>query len=364
MGHSQPAAKPRNPTASQLRAEANFLARVAAQGGRLAAGAHYVNATTPVDLFCRFDHPCSPIPTNAQRGGICIKCGWGGANAATRFGDMVAERGARFAEGARYTNNKTPVELICSEGHKCSPRPNDIQKGQAICSKCSRKNKRAEAEFLAEVAAQGGRLAEGAAYVEVRQRVQLICKVGHECSPLPKDLQQGGGICSKCSWGLAQAEAEFLAAVALHGGRLAEGAAYVNSATRVAMICRNGHDCRAHPSKVQQGYGICEQCVTVFDRVYLLAHDEAQAIKIGVASGPVRVRGHVARGYRRVAEWRELEHQRVKKTEREVLDHWRSNGWAQVAGAPEEGRTETAVIAHLDRTLTQLKTLLGEPSHA
>jgi len=51
-------------------------------------------------------------------------------------------------------------------------------------------------------------------------------------------------------------------------------------------------------------------CFVTFDRVYLLVHPVG-AIKVGIASGDSRVRGHVGRGYRVVTEWRDLSHDRA-----------------------------------------------------
>lgn len=96
-----------------------------------------------------------------------------------------------------------------------------------------------------------------------------------------------------------------------------------------------------------------------YDRANLLVHADAAAIKVGVAGTPTRVRSHTTRGYELVAQWTGLGHATAVAAERAVVDSWRIAGVDPVAGAPLDGRTETAPATQLEATLAQLTELLG-----
>jgi formylmethanofuran dehydrogenase subunit E len=182
--------------ASSLAAEAAFRARVADLGGVVVG--EYVNAHTPVLLRCAEGHECSPMPNSVQKGhGICRTCaGCDRIAAEAAFWELVAEHGA-IALG-EYVNARTPVPLRCAEGHECSPRPNDVQKGRGICRTCAGQDPvAAEAAFRARVADLGGVVV--GEYVNALTPVSLRCAEGHECSPRPHDVQQGRGICGECA---------------------------------------------------------------------------------------------------------------------------------------------------------------------
>jgi hypothetical protein len=129
----------------------------------------------------------------------------------------------------------------------------------------------------------------------------------------------------------------------------------------VSLICAAGHACSPRPNSLQQGQGICHECLVAFDRVYLLHHPETGAVKIGVASGDARVRQLCDQGYVLVAHWLGLAHSVAVATERTVLKSWRGAGVEHVQEAPRSGRTETAPAAHLWPTYRRLHDLLGAP---
>jgi len=120
-------------------AEAAFWVRVVELGATPAPGAVYRGANTAVPLICAKGHTCNPWPTSVQQGhGVCGTCaGNDQAAAAAAFWVRVALADATPAPGAVYQDAHTPVTLICVQGHVCSPRPNDVQKGHGICGECN-----------------------------------------------------------------------------------------------------------------------------------------------------------------------------------------------------------------------------------
>jgi len=163
-------------------------------------------------------------------------------------------------------------------------------------------------------------------------------------------------------FGPAASEAAFWKNVAKQNGSRVKESVYVNALTAVQLRCGAGHLCSQTPANVQQGRDICAQCVVTYDRVYLLAHRNMQAIKIGIASSEARVRGHLAHDYLLVEQWCDLGHDQARAVERTVLFTWRQAGWEPMGDVPSDGRTETAAFVHLEATRTQLRSLLGEPT--
>jgi hypothetical protein len=193
----------------------------------------------------------------------------------------------------------------------------------------------------------------------------VICAEEHRREIRPHDLKKTRRkyLCSVCSGkDKAAAEARLWAEVAKHGARPAKGAKYINSYTPVPLVCEHGHRCAPLPGNVLAGHGVCDRCRSTYDRVYLLVHPTAGAVKVGVTGSDARVRGHAGRGYRLVAQWTGLEHEAALAAERAVLACWRTGGLEPVAAAPRNGRTETAPIAQLAATRAHLGLLLGAPS--
>lgn len=63
-----------------------------------------------------------------------------------------------------------------------------------------------------------------------------------------------------------------------------------------------------------------------------------------------------------MAEWRDLEHDAARMTERAVVAWWREHGWGPMETAPRDGRTETTSDEHLQETLAYLTAILEDPA--
>ncbi len=292
-------------------AEVAFWAAVEECRALPAPHAVYKNSQTPVALTCAVSHHCAPRPANLLRGqGPCRTCAGNDPEAAeAAFWAAVDKCRALPAHGAVYKNTETPVALICAVGHHCAPRPADLRRGQGPCRTCAGNDpEAAEAAFWAAVERCRALPAAAAVYENKETPVALICAAGHHCAPRPAELRRGQGPCRTCAGNDPKAaEAAFWAAVDNRGARPAANAKYEGSHTPVSLICAAGHACNPRPNSLQQGQGICQECLVAFDRVYLLHHPETGAVKIGVASGNARVRQLCDQGYVLVSHWLGLE---------------------------------------------------------
>lgn len=352
------------------RAEASFLSSAVDCGARLAPGARFVAGHSRVEMVCAAGHTCTPRPGDVRPGRqFCRSCGaTRGDELEADFWARVDELGGRPSAGARYQDQSTPVAVMCAQGHACSPRPSNLrQRGTGLCKICGDNSASAAAAvFWARVVELGATAAPGATYGGRDVPVPLVCAAGHACSPTPKNVRAGQGPCTRCAdeEAAALAKEQFWKTVRTHGARRQPGATYTNVGTPVPLICARGHHTAPYPNHVLAGGGVCGQCAVSYDRVYLLEHEQAGAIKVGIASGPKRVAVHRLRGYRLLAQWTGLEHGVAVAAERAVLANWREGGLEPVPGVPADGHTETAPHAARTRTVAALTAQLGPTEDA
>lgn len=89
--------------------------------------------------------------------------------------------------------------------------------------------------------------------------VTCRCEKGHICKPIPNKIQQGRGMCRQCiNHCPIKAEKEFRKRIIELGGTV-EGE-YKNKTTPVFCKCKKGHFCYPCPENVRKGQGICREC--------------------------------------------------------------------------------------------------------
>lgn len=354
-------------------AAAKFWAAVRAAGAVPAPGAVYSNAKTRVPLVCGQGHECAPMPVLLHNGvGVCAMCTPGTpARAARRFRDALAARGYQSVAGSSYAGWDTPVDVLCERGHPMAVRPVVLLGGGGVCTTCEPTrvfglaDPGLEGRFWARVADLGATTTANSRYVTSGTPVELLCAGGHTVAPRPSNLLAGQGPCAECVGNdQAAAAANFVANLTGRGWRLQPGAAYTGANRPVPVICPQGHTTALYPTSVQQGGGGCAKCTKNYDRVYLMSHPAAGAVKVGVASGWRRLAQNRGRGYQLVEQWTGLGHDEAVRVEGAVHRWWRAEGWDRVEASPPDGRTETAPEAVLDATRVRLRELLGEPTSA
>lgn len=276
--------------------EATFRACVKELGGRVVG--KYVNTLTPVNCVCALGHACRVWPGGVSNGqGMCRTCGGNDPEAAERaFRVRVEELGGRIA--GQYVNNSTRVDVICANGHRCRPLPNSVQQGQGLCRACGGKDPAiAESAFLARVAELGGQVV--GVYRGTNVPVECICPRGHACRTRPSGVRDGQGMCRRCSGrDSAVAGSAFRDHIARLGGQVV--GQYINNRTPVECLCPAGHRCAALPGSVQQGGGFCRRCAGMeWDVLYVVTNPTLKRVKFGVTSRDERrrLRAHRRAGY-------------------------------------------------------------------
>lgn len=174
--------------ASSIAAEAAFRARVTELGGTVVGAYRTIHA--PVEVICSQGHSCAPRPGNVREGrGLCRICaGMDSASAERRFRARVAELGGTVV--GDYTTGHTAVEIRCPQGHLGTPQPVSLLRGQGICRTCARKDPAtAERDFRQKVAEAGGVVL--GPYQNSKTPVRIRCSQGHVTAQLPLHVARG-----------------------------------------------------------------------------------------------------------------------------------------------------------------------------
>lgn len=142
---------------------------------------------------------------------------------------------------------------------------------------------------------------------------------------------------------------------------------YVNARTPVPILCgRCGHVWEAMPRNYRAGKGcpVCAESGFNPDApgfLYLIAHREAQALKVGITNVPEgRLATHKRNGYTTLRVLFHPDGRRVRELERDVIRTLNALGCKPVPDAPKDGRTETVPLSTLDLALTVFKTAVHD----
>ena len=180
------------------------------------------------------------------------------------FVQRLAEHGVTSL-WTEWRGTKATYHCICTNGHECWPRPNQMQQGDGPCFKCGAQLRGRMATTKAEVRFRANLITIGATptYGEwrgVHEPHDVICANGHACNPAPVNIQAGQGPCRICAGNdPALAEAAF-------GKLLAELGAtpgwvkWAGSREPHRVICADGHECWPIPHVARRGISICSIC--------------------------------------------------------------------------------------------------------
>jgi hypothetical protein len=216
------------------------------------------------------------------------------AAAETAFRARLAELGATLLE-PEWLGARNLHRVRCPAGHEIRKRPADLAVGEGLCRTCAGQDPAVNAAaFEASLARQGVTLLEP--YKGSHRPHEARCAAGHECFPWPASVRRGLGACRACA-GLdpKAAERAFRNLLAEHGAILLEP--YKTAVLPHRVRCSAGHECSPMPGNLQRGQGICRICAgKVWDAFYVVLNPVRQHVKFGITSGDPRARLGVHRG--------------------------------------------------------------------
>lgn len=247
--------------ARSLRAEANFRASVAAAGG-VPRYDDWRGSNEPHAVRCAAGHDAFPRPRNVQQGqGICGDCVRRSSQAAhDDFVAALARLGAVL--NGPWAGVNAPHDVTCSAGHACTPEPRNVLRGQGICKTCAGNDRdAAEAEFRSLLARDGVELLEDG-YLGAGAKHLVRCPAGHERPVRPAHVRRRARVCPACERrDSEQARVDFIAALAERGAVMVDESAWHGVNVAHEIRCAAGHVSFPQPRNVLAGQGVCADCV-------------------------------------------------------------------------------------------------------
>ena len=277
-----------------------FRSKVEEFGGQVIEP-EWLGMNVPHRVICKEGHESTPHPGSIHMGrGICRTCsGLDPRVTEARFRGLVKELGGQMVD-APWSGLRGHQPVICADGHQVSPSVASVLRGRGICRVCAGKDPTAAwAAFRRRVDEMGGQMLEPR-WLGCQTQHRVICKAGHECTPLPNGVQQGYGLCATCAGNDTRvAEVAFRSRIAEMGAVIVEPE-WRGSSQPHHVICAQGHDCHPRPNDIQGGSGICRACVrALWDTFYVVTNDALGRVKFGVTASDARIRlgAHRRNGY-------------------------------------------------------------------
>jgi hypothetical protein len=216
----------------------------------------------PIDLLCTEKHKCKPTPANIFRNqGICNVCsGQDFETAKKTFIRIIEEENGGLVIG-EYKGKDIKVSCICPEGHTCMPYPSVVREGGSMCKTCIGQDSEVTKKDFYNIIEDGnGGLVMGD-YIDSHTSVPCICPEGHPCSVIPGSvLYKNNGMCRTCAGQNPEVCAENFYSIIEDdiGGRVL--GIYIDAKTPVHCLCPEDHECYPSPNRIQQGGGMCDRC--------------------------------------------------------------------------------------------------------
>ena len=206
------------------------------------------------------------------------------------FRRWIAELGGEVLE-TEWLGNQVPHLCRCTGGHECRPMPNNVQQGHGICQICAKNDPvTAWESFRSQVTSLGGVVLEPE-YRGNKKHHRCLCAEGHECRPIPACIQRGDGICRVCtSLHPSTAREKFYLRVTELGGVVLEQR-WLSVKKPHHCLCVNGHECYPRPDGVQRGEGVCPICIRkAQDVLYVIRNQTTGWVKFGITNRDGSVR--------------------------------------------------------------------------
>ena len=178
-----------------------------------------------------------------------------GFDARDEFVQIIRTMGGHVL--GKYSGVNTPVECVCSQGHRCYPRHHSVRQGRGMCQVCAgREFETAKEAFFQRIEALGGKVI--GEYKNVDTPVDCLCRAGHPWRVKPRTMRHGIHACRICGHSDRESDT-FSKRIEELGGKVV--GEYKDSTTLVDCICSKGHPCRVIPGNIQdQHYEMCPVC--------------------------------------------------------------------------------------------------------
>jgi len=199
------------------------------------------------------------------------------------FIDRVTEQGGMVIEN-KWLGSNIPHHIRCSYYHDGYPRPSAIAQGQGICFTCAGNNpKVAENDFKNALIRMGATLIDTEWYGTKRQ-YKTICINNHICMARPDSVQMGRGICSKCANNNTVQSRDTFYKILNANGAIYLDDAWWGVKNHYLIECALGHIRKVIAQSIILGRPICTECYgKIYDVIYVITNSN-DIVKFGVTN--------------------------------------------------------------------------------
>ena len=219
----------------------------------------YKGSNVHIECQCVNGHLCYPVPSRVkQRDTICSWCANRSVDKARiEFNERVVQAGGKVF--GDYVNSRTRVTCVCINDHLCFPEPTHVQQGGGLCRKCSGKCPEQSEENFRHYMTELGIVVIGK-YRTTDHAIKCVCVNGHTFYPRPGNvLSRKGIICLDCTGRSSNASAENFKRI-LHEAGFEQLETYTTSNTGIRCKCSAEHVSIQVPNKVTQRGLSCKNC--------------------------------------------------------------------------------------------------------
>eukprot|EP00121_Abeoforma_whisleri_P005688 Awhi_evm1s5159 len=228
-------------------------------GYKLAQGCKCIDSKTPISIICPAGHSCSASPNSfLHNGSFCPECSTSRLKQQTQlFEKIVNDNGYKNVENFEYTNPKTEVAFFCPKGHTFTTSLHSFVCNGTRCPKCSKIRSKEQSRLFEKIVKDYGyKLDKRCEYINSTTKVPLLCPRGHTFTTSPGQFIHKGTRCSICS----VSRIKFERIVKDNGYRFNKCQEYINSKTKISLICPKDHIYTTSPVSFMKMGRRCPKC--------------------------------------------------------------------------------------------------------
>lgn len=162
---------------------------------------NYEKNNIPLKFKCNKGHIAFIYSYNFRRGKRCGEC-YREYDEKSRdicdkgFRDAIEKLGGKVI--GKYINRKTPIEVICKNGHTSFPTPTNVISGQGICTVCVDKDfNHTKSIIYKRINDMGGEPVDE--YKGIFESIKIKCRYcGNISQKIPHEIKRGNSICNFC----------------------------------------------------------------------------------------------------------------------------------------------------------------------
>ena len=209
----------------------------------------YINSSQKLEVMCDKGHIYEVTFHNFKTGYRCKKCAGCSKYTYDEVKKCVESYGYTLIS-KEYKNTDSPIQLMCPEGHIWTTTFYRFNKKGNRCIKCAGVARHEYEEVKSYVEARGWEMLSKE-YKNVGTPILLKCPNGHVSEIIFSNFMRGSG-CSCCA-NNKRHDYEYVKKEIEKEGYKLISSEYINGATKIEMMCDEGHVFQMRWNNFQQG---------------------------------------------------------------------------------------------------------------